>query len=136
MSAICIVLSCDGLAFIATVGVSAVWTEEIAAEDGRVFFVDFAEQPAYGLVNKVVLMEQEDIGDGQEVAGLPFADEGHAADHSYALLPHSASVARQFVQNCSAFLCVASKRNRASRFERGISKKWRCARFECSAIRL
>ena len=123
MSAICIVLSCDGLAFIATIGVSAVWTEEIAAEEGRAFFVDLAEQPAYGLVNKVVLMEQEDVGDGQEVAGLPFSDEGHAADHPYALLPHSASVARQFVQNCSAFLC-------------GTSKKWRCARFECSAIRL
>ena len=71
---------------------------EESLQRGLVALAGLAEEPADGLVDEVVWMVEEDVGDGKGVVQLAVADEGHRAHDADALLPDGAAVTCQVVQ--------------------------------------
>ena len=71
---------------------------QVSLQSRLVAFSRFAEEPADGFVDEVVGVVQEDVRDGEGVAELPVADEGHGADDADALLPEGLAVAREVVE--------------------------------------
>ena len=68
------------------------WSQ-IGDKGGLVVFAHLAEEPADGLMDKVVGVMQEYVGDGQAVVVLVMTDKGHAADDGYALFPEALALA-------------------------------------------
>ena len=64
----------------------------------RVPLPGFPEQPAHGLLNEVVRVMQEDIGNGKGIVQLAVTDKGHSADNANALLPDGLSVTGKVIE--------------------------------------
>ena len=77
---------------------------QIAFQRGLVAFAGFAQHPAYGFVDQVVRMVQEDIGDGECIIQLPLANELQGAHNPDALLPEGFAAARQVVEQCAVLV--------------------------------
>ena len=71
---------------------------QIVFERLLVLLACLAEQPAYGFVDQVVRVVQEDIGNGKSVVELPVADESHGADDADTLLPERLAAARELIE--------------------------------------
>jgi len=56
-------------------------------EGGFVALAGFAKEPADGLVDQVVRMVKEDVGDSESIVCLSVSDKSHGADDTDALLP-------------------------------------------------
>ena len=58
----------------------------------------------YCLVDKVVGMEEEDIGNGKSVIQLPVPDESHGGDNADALFPKGPATTGQLIQQATVLL--------------------------------
>ena len=68
------------------------WSQ-IGNKGGLVVLAYLAQEPAHSLVDQVVRVMQEDVGNGQTVIVLVMTDKGHAADDGYALFPEALALA-------------------------------------------
>ena len=66
---------------------------EPAAEFIGIAFAGFTQKPAHGLLDKVVFVIKQYLGDCIGISSLAVTYELHGAYHSYALLPDSLAAA-------------------------------------------
>ena len=71
---------------------------EIGVQSSFVALAGLAQQPADSLVDEVVRMMQQDVGDGVGVVETAVTQELHGADNAYALVPHRLAVTGQVVK--------------------------------------
>lgn len=79
----------------------------------------FAEQPAHGLLYKIVLVIEKYLSYCVCIGRLSVTDELHGAYHSYSLLPDGLSVAGQIIEQATVFVKQYRAQNEAYKVSTG-----------------
>ena len=69
------------------------------AQGGFILLPRLPQQPSHRLLDEVMRVIQEYVGDSESVRGLSAAHESHGAHYAYPLLPYAPAVARKLVKH-------------------------------------